>query len=114
MKTTTTAANTLRSAYVAAKAGAALDQIEIHSLIKTVRGEDADCAAKAHAAFAALGLYPAWEARYSNEDFDRMQALACELTDADRKAGRPAPACGYSAARVEEARAIVKAANRWS
>ena len=114
MKTQTTAATALRSAYVAAKAGSALNQIEIHSLIKTVRGEDADCATKAHAAFVALGLYPVWEARYSNEDFDRRQALACELTDADRKAGRSAPACGYSAERIEEARLIVKAANRWS
>ncbi len=41
---------------------------------------------------------------YANEDFDRMQHLAYALTDTDRKAGRAAPPCGYSAERVAEAK----------
>lgn len=56
--------------------------------------------------------YKTWTQKYSNEDFDRAQSLAYELTDADRKAGRPAPAAGYSAANFDKARAIVLEAKR--
>jgi len=45
---------------------------------------------------------------YSNEDFDRAQQRANELTDADRKAGRPAPAAGYSKANFDRAYAEVR------
>jgi len=56
--------------------------------------------------------YPAWRQRYSYEDFDRTQALAQELTDADRTAGRFAPAYGYSAENFDKARAIVREAQQ--
>lgn len=56
--------------------------------------------------------YPAWTCRYSNEDFDRAQALANRLTAEDRASGREAPAVGYSAARMDEARGIVRAAQQ--
>lgn len=52
--------------------------------------------------------YSAWTMTYSNEDFDRAQALAQRLTDEDRAAGRPAPAAGYSHERFNEAMAIVR------
>jgi hypothetical protein len=120
----TIACETLRAMYSAAKAGGTLDHVAVHTLIKvigrsasyaTTDGQEGrEKAAKATAAFEALGLYPVWESRHSGEDFDRTQGLAQKLTDADRAAGRKAPACGYSAERIEEARAIVKAANRWS
>jgi len=58
--------------------------------------------------------YPAWTASYSNECFDRTQQYATELTEADRRAGRPAPAHGYSKERVEQAEREVRAANRYS
>jgi hypothetical protein len=35
---------------------------------------------------------------YSNEDFDIVSRVAFTLTDSDRKAGKDAPAFGYSAA----------------
>jgi len=54
--------------------------------------------------------YPKWRATYSNEAFDRAQALAQVLTDLDRKAGRAAPAYGYSDANFKEAERIVRAA----
>lgn len=54
--------------------------------------------------------YDRWTARYSGEGFDRTQALAVKLTAEDRKAGRLAPACGYSEARLTEADGIVRAA----
>lgn len=44
---------------------------------------------------------------YSNENFDRAQRIAFELTDADRMAGRPAPAVGYSAANFEKAKKLL-------
>ena len=44
---------------------------------------------------------------------DRAQALANELTDQDRAAGRPAPAHGYSKERLDEASAIVRAAGMY-
>ena len=47
---------------------------------------------------------------YSNEDFDRIQALATRLTDEDRAAGRPAPAYGYSAENYRRAETIVRGA----
>lgn len=34
---------------------------------------------------------------YSGQDFDEIQARAQEITESDRRAGRPAPAAGYSA-----------------
>jgi hypothetical protein len=55
--------------------------------------------------------YPNWEARYANEDFDRAQALAGDLTDMDRHAGRTSKV-GYSAERFNEANRIVRQANR--
>lgn len=58
--------------------------------------------------------YPRWTASFSNEQFDRAQGLAFKLTDADRKAGRPAPAYGYSIANFELADALVSAANAYS
>lgn len=56
--------------------------------------------------------YPAWTATRSNEDFDRAQQLANELTEADRQAGNPAPTHGYSLERFEQARQIVRNAQR--
>jgi hypothetical protein len=56
--------------------------------------------------------YPAWTYSYSNEDFDRTQSLASQITDEHRKAGLPAPAGGYSAAAWAEAEALVQAARR--
>lgn len=58
--------------------------------------------------------YPQWIQSWSGEDFDRMQGLASDLTDADRAAGRPAPTAGYSKQRCADARRIVKAANRYA
>ena len=40
---------------------------------------------------------------YANEQFDRIQQLAIELTETDRKAGRPAPTFGYSVERFHQA-----------
>ncbi len=45
---------------------------------------------------------------YSNEDFDRKQALAYKYTDEDRAAGREAPACGYSKENFERAEREVR------
>lgn len=42
--------------------------------------------------------------QYSNQDFDEIQQRASALTQADREAGRPAPAGGYSARNFEIAR----------
>ena len=58
--------------------------------------------------------YKTWTARYSNEEFDRAQALARSLTDADRAAGLPAPEYGYSQERADEAKRIVRAANAYA
>lgn len=58
--------------------------------------------------------YPRWQQRYSNEDFDRAEALALQLTDEDRKAGREAPPHGYSSASWWKARRIVRAAQEGS
>lgn len=57
--------------------------------------------------------YPAWECTHAGEDFDRAQSLAAQLTEQDRREGKPAPAHGYSAERFEEARRIVDGANIW-
>lgn len=57
--------------------------------------------------------YPTWRAIYSNEGFGRAQALADQLTEEDRRAGRPAPAVGYSGERFEDADAIVRAAQTY-
>jgi len=54
--------------------------------------------------------YTAWRAKYSGEDFDRAQALALDLTVDDRRAGRPAPAHGYSEENFKRAERIVRAA----
>lgn len=58
-------------------------------------------------------LYPSWEQRYSGEAFDRAQALAERLTDDDRKAGRPAPVCGYSAENFRQAEDAVRLAQTY-
>lgn len=50
---------------------------------------------------------PKWMPSYSNEHFDRAQVLAMELTETDRKAGRPAPAYGYSKKRFDEANRMI-------
>lgn len=55
--------------------------------------------------------YPNWEARYSNEDFDRTQALATALTDMDRHAGRPTVRGGNSSERFEDANRLIRATN---
>lgn len=47
---------------------------------------------------------------YSNGVFDLVQSVALRLTDADRAAGRPAPAYGYSAENVARAKEMVAAA----
>jgi hypothetical protein len=49
------------------------------------------------------------EISYANQDFDWLQDLAQRLTDADRAAGRTAPAVGYSAENIDIARPIVRA-----
>ena len=56
--------------------------------------------------------YPAWRHRYSNEDFDRAQGLATQMTNADRAAGLPAPAYGCGETNWKLAEAAVKAAQR--
>ena len=53
-------------------------------------------------------LMSVWAWSHSNEDFVRLQALGDILTAEDRAAGRAAPAYGYSARRVEQARVIVQ------
>lgn len=58
-------------------------------------------------------LYPSWEQTYSSEDFDRAQQLASELTEADRRRGRAAPAYGYSGPNFKKAETIVRASNRY-
>lgn len=55
--------------------------------------------------------YGTWKSTYSNEDFDRAQHLAQELTDIDRQEGRTAPSVGYSTGRFRQARQVVKDAN---
>lgn len=62
---------------------------------------------------AAAVTYPRWVQSYSNEDFDRIQALATRLTEEDRAAGRPTAAAGYSDARYEQAEGAVQAAKGW-
>ncbi len=47
---------------------------------------------------------------YSNGVFDLMQSVALRLTDADRAAGRPAPAYGYSAENIARAKEMIAAA----
>ena len=47
---------------------------------------------------------------YANGDFDLAQNVAQRLTDADRAAGRPAPAYGYSAENFDRAREMIAAA----
>jgi hypothetical protein len=59
-----------------------------------------------------LRQYAAWRQRYSGEDFDRTQRLAHELTDDDRRDGKPAPAHGYSAENFTTAERIVRAARK--
>jgi hypothetical protein len=54
--------------------------------------------------------YPPWRSTYSNDAFDRAQALANKLTDEDRRAGRAAPAHGYSDAHFRTAEKVVNAA----
>lgn len=61
-----------------------------------------------------LLLYPEWTQKYSNEDFDRTQQLATELTDCDRASGNTAPHGGYSAERFAQASKIVRDANFYS
>jgi hypothetical protein len=46
--------------------------------------------------------------RYANEDFDVAQTVATALTDADRAAGRPAPAVGYSAENMARVTRIIR------
>ena len=50
--------------------------------------------------------------KYSNQDFDEKQQRAAELTQADREAGRIAPAYGYSAKNWEKACAEYKEAQQ--
>ena len=61
-----------------------------------------------------LLLYPELTQKYSNEDFDRTQQLATELTDCDRASGNTAPHGGYSAERFAQASKIVRDANFYS
>ena len=69
---------------------------------------------KAHSADCQGKPYPKWQASYSGEAFDRTQALAAELTQADRLAGRKAPEVGYSSERFADAERIVRAAQQGS
>jgi hypothetical protein len=57
--------------------------------------------------------YGTWTQRYSNEDFDRKQSLAGQLTSIDREEGRPAPAVGYSKERYAQATRVVDDANSY-
>ncbi len=61
-----------------------------------------------------IANYPSWVSSYSNEDFDRKQHLAQQLTDIDRQEGRPAPRVGYSTERFKQAERAVRDANRHS
>lgn len=57
--------------------------------------------------------YPDWTQTYSYEDFDRLQALAGDLTEDDLRHGVPGtPSFGYSKANAEKARRIVRASQR--
>lgn len=58
--------------------------------------------------------YPAWQAAYANEAFDRTQHHAQALTDDDRREGRAAPQHGYSAERFAQAEREVIDANMYS
>ena len=53
-----------------------------------------------------------WKQSYANEDFDRVQSIALQLMEADRAAGVPAPAFGYSKKNIDRAWSIVKEAQR--
>jgi hypothetical protein len=54
--------------------------------------------------------YHPWRQSYSNEDMDRIQALANRLTTDDRHAGRLAPPVGFSPERYADAQRIVREA----
>jgi hypothetical protein len=60
-----------------------------------------------------IASYKPWASSYSNEDFDRVQSLAGQLTDLDREEGRPAPAVGYSKERYAQAKQVVEDTNRY-
>jgi len=57
--------------------------------------------------------YPRWISTHSNEAFDRAQALANELTELDRRAGKIAPPYGYSMSRFKEAEKLVNESNQY-
>jgi hypothetical protein len=61
-----------------------------------------------------IANYSPWTSSYSNEDFDRTASLAHQLTNIDRAEGRPAPVVGSSKRRLEEAKRVVRDANRYS
>jgi hypothetical protein len=61
---------------------------------------------------AARESYPSWQQSYSNEGFDRLQQLASELTETDRKAGRATVNAGYSRLNVMLASIVVDDARR--
>lgn len=46
---------------------------------------------------------------YSGQDFDVAQSIAARLTDDDRKAGRAAPAAGYSDANFKLVESVIRA-----
>jgi len=46
---------------------------------------------------------------YSGQDFDIAQSIAARLTDDDRKAGRAAPAAGYSDANFKLVESVIRA-----
>jgi len=46
---------------------------------------------------------------YSGQDFDIAQSIADRLTDDDRKAGRAAPAAGYSDANFKLVESVIRA-----
>lgn len=89
------------------KSPAQLDR-DIAEVLAKPGGVSSDRAAKL------IANYPSWMSSYSNEDFDRAQQLAQQLTDIDRQEGRPAPRVGYSSERIKEAKRVVRDANRYS
>lgn len=58
-----------------------------------------------------MSIYPAWKSSYSNEDFDRTQRLAIELTNAERTAQGLPEVGGCSREDFDRARVIVRQAN---
>lgn len=93
-----------------------LNEQERGAKLLEIKGEiaastyDADGRKLAVAAIRAVKDCFTFPSTRSNQDFDECQQRAAELTDADRAAGRPAPACGYSRENFARAQAEYRAA----